>query len=193
MKGAGEDSPIIDRLTKVFGADYVEAALEREIARADRNRTAFSLALFDVAGISEVNRDFGILAGDYLLLVTGQVLKKTFRGADTVCRFAGDQFLVIMPETSSAQAEHAFARVADAINRWNDNCELAYSLNLHVGTATYVCGVSAEDLLTVAKTSLQADKQNSSKKRLVRVSAMMPIANSDVSAAGRRFGDELVH
>jgi diguanylate cyclase (GGDEF)-like protein len=194
MKGAEENSPIIDRLTKVFGRDYVDVALEREIARADRTRTTMTLALFDVAGISGINRDFGTLAGDYVLLVTGQLLKKTFRGGDTVCRFAGDQFLVILPETSSAQAEHAFARVADGIDRWNDNSELKYRLSLHVGVATYVCGVPAEDLLTVVRTSLQADKQASSgTKRLDRVYAAMPVSNRDVPAGTSPSGDELVH
>jgi diguanylate cyclase (GGDEF)-like protein len=191
-KGTGDNSPIIDRLTKVFGADYVDIALEREIARADRNRSTITLALFDIAGIGEINRDFGVLAGDYLLLVTGQLLKKTFRGADTVCRFGGDQFLVILPETSAAQAEHAFARVSDAINRWNENSELTHTLSLHLGTATYVCGVPAEDLLTVAKTSLQTDKQNPVAKRLGCARKAARVMQRGISVVGSH-PEALVH
>jgi diguanylate cyclase (GGDEF)-like protein len=168
IKANGETSPIVDKLTKVFSKDYIDTALEREIARADRNHTPITAALFDIAGTSSINRDFGILAGDYLLLVTAQLLKKTFRGADTVCRFAGDQFLVILPETSGAQAEHALLRVAEAVKRWNENSELNYKLRLHLGTATYVCGLPVEELLSMARTSLRADKA-ADRKKLERV------------------------
>jgi diguanylate cyclase (GGDEF)-like protein len=189
IKGAGENSPIIDRLTKVFAKEYVEVALEREIARADRNQSTITLALFDVAGVSQINTDFGILAGDYLLLATGQLLKKTFRGGDTVCRYTGDQFLAILPETTPSQAVHAFTRVREAMERWNDNCELSYRLNLHVGIASYVCGVPAEDLLTVAKTSLQADKLALGAKRMGR--GKTPLAVN--GRAATPVGDLLVH
>lgn len=177
-KAAGENSPIMDRLTKVFGPDYVEPALEREVARADRNHSAITLALFDVAKTSVINRDHGILAGDYLLLVTAQLLKKTFRGADTVCRYGGDQFLVILPETTSVQAEHAFNRVRDAVALWNQNSELNYNLELHLGTATYVSGIPAETLVALAKTNLEADKQNLETKRLSRKPEIASVVTS---------------
>jgi diguanylate cyclase (GGDEF)-like protein len=169
MKGHSEGSTIVDRLTKVFSAEYVNTALEREIARADRNHSPITLALFDVARLADINEHFGITAGDYLLLVTGQLLKKTFRGADTVCRMGGDQFLIILPETSAAQAERAFLRVVEAIDRWNENSELSYRLALHLGVATYVCGIPVEDLLNASKTSLKADKDAATNKRLHRI------------------------
>ena len=193
IKGTGENSPIIDRLTKVFASDYIEGALEREIARADRNHTKIGLALFDVAGLSQINRDFGILAGDYLLLVTGQLLKKTFRGADTVCRLGGDQFLVIMPETSPAQAKFAFARVAETVKRWNDNSELNYKLGFHLGTAHYVCGIPAADLLVVAKASLRADKETTGAKSLERAKSAIPTTPRPVAVASGNCAVEFVH
>ncbi len=161
LKNAAENSPIMDRLTKVFASEYVETALEREISRADRHKSTITIGLFDVAGLADINRDFGISAGDYLLVVAAQVLKKTFRGSDTVCRYRGDQFIVILPDTSAAQAEFAFQRVRCALETWNQNSELGYDLGMCLGTATYACGVPVDELLSKAKLSLEADKHAS--------------------------------
>ncbi len=158
-RAEADTSPITDRLTKVFATSYMEAALEREIARADRTRSPLTLALFDVVGMNSVNSNHGILAGDYLLLVTGQLLKKTFRGADIICRYGGDQFLVLLPDTSAAQAQHAFDRVRDAIAMWNANSELNYDLELRVGVATYICGLPVQNLIPAAKEKLRQDKE----------------------------------
>jgi diguanylate cyclase (GGDEF)-like protein len=83
--------------------------LETELARSKRNGQPVSVVLFDVDGFKSINDRFGHLCGDGVLSAVGQRIRQVLRRSDVRCRFGGDEFLIVLPETGDSGA----ARVAE--------------------------------------------------------------------------------
>ena len=106
-----------DALTGLPNRRQLMAALETEARRANRTRRPLSLALLDVDHFKSVNDRHGHPAGDAALREVAAVLREVTRGGDVLGRFGGEEFAVLMPETSIAQAEQAAERLRAAIER----------------------------------------------------------------------------
>jgi diguanylate cyclase (GGDEF)-like protein/PAS domain S-box-containing protein len=89
---------IRDPLTGLFNRRYMEETLERELRRAGRRGTPVGLVMFDIDHFKRFNDANGHLAGDALLRALGEFLQASFRGEDIVCRFGGEEFVLILPE-----------------------------------------------------------------------------------------------
>lgn len=94
----------VDGLTQVYNHSAIIRRLEEELIRAKRYELDLSCVLFDVDNFKQINDEHGHLNGDKALKCVAQVLKRTFRQTDIVGRYGGDEFLVILPETSFTQA-----------------------------------------------------------------------------------------
>ena len=99
-----EPAALVDRLTTLHTRAVLEAALEKEIQRAERLRHPFALMLIDVDRLAAINEKHGYGSGDRVLERLGILMRNYFREQDWVARFAGDAFGIILPET---QREHA--------------------------------------------------------------------------------------
>jgi PleD family two-component response regulator len=110
---------LVDPLTGVFNRRYMDEIFPREISKASRAGTELSFIMLDVDGFKDINTKFGHFAGDQYLRDVATLLKKTFRGSDTVLRLGGDEFLVILPETSNKQAQRAAERLLWETRWWN--------------------------------------------------------------------------
>jgi two-component system cell cycle response regulator len=93
-----------DSLTGVYNQRYFHIALGLETGRARRYRGTFSVLLVDLGGLRQINSAAGFDAGDMLLRNVAMIMKQQLRGVDVICRYSGDQFAMILPETSSQQA-----------------------------------------------------------------------------------------
>jgi GGDEF domain-containing protein len=100
-----QELAIIDPLTNVFNRRYMEEVIPKEQARADRGHHELSFLIIDCDDFKAVNTRFGHFGGDQYLKDFAQLLKSTFRGSDTILRMGGDEFMVILPETSNPQAQ----------------------------------------------------------------------------------------
>ncbi len=91
---------LMDDLTNVYNKRYFHIMLTREYNQAKRYEREFSLLIIDIDDFKTINDNYGHPAGDGVLKELGQILLKHTRKEDTVCRIGGDEFAVIMPETT---------------------------------------------------------------------------------------------
>ena len=95
---------IRDPLTGLFNRRYLEEALEHERARSQRRGQPFSVLMLDVDHFKAFNDQQGHPGGDALLAGVGQLLRSRSRAEDIACRYGGEEFTVILPETTAEQA-----------------------------------------------------------------------------------------
>lgn len=101
---------LLDELTQVYNRRYFDRSFMREINRARRHGTEVSLFVFDVDDFKQYNDQNGHVAGDVVLHRVGELLLQRFRQEDIPCRYGGEEFVVIMPETNTPQALTVAAR-----------------------------------------------------------------------------------
>ncbi len=99
-----------DPLTGLFNRRYMEESLQRELAIAQRKQRPLGVVILDLDHFKTFNDTFGHDAGDFLLREVGAILVANSRSSDIVCRFGGEEFVVIFPETAAEivveRAEH---------------------------------------------------------------------------------------
>jgi diguanylate cyclase (GGDEF)-like protein len=140
-----------DELTKVYNRRYLQQCLTHEIAKAQQNRGSFSLAIIDVDFFKNVNDRYGHLAGDEALQCLADKLVRNLRATDVVCRYGGDEFVILMPETSQAAAYKILERVrrliADELQQL-PKTQVKIPLTISMGVVSYPeQGTSEEELL----------------------------------------------
>jgi len=107
------ENSVRDALTGCFTRGHAIEVIDAELRRARRSQAPVSLIMFDVDRLKDVNDRHGHLGGDAVLAVIGKRMRDVLRGSDLKCRYAGEQFLVLLPETPLAGAK----RVAETLRR----------------------------------------------------------------------------
>jgi diguanylate cyclase (GGDEF)-like protein len=148
---------IRDPLTGWFNRRYMEETLEREIRRAARNKRPLAVIMLDVDNFKEFNDSFGHEAGDVALQNLCQMLKTHIRSEDVACRFGGDEFVLILPDTSTElgaqRAEEMRIAVGHVDMQYHDH--LLRPMTLSFGIATFPAdGRTSKDLLRASDTAL---------------------------------------
>src|SRR5690606_18066499 len=96
---------IRDPLTGLFNRRYLEESIEREILRAHRNSQSLAFVMLDIDHFKRFNDEFGHQAGDLLLKEFAGFLQQSLRGEDIGCRYGGEEFLLLLPGATAAEAE----------------------------------------------------------------------------------------
>ena len=91
---------IRDALTNIFNRRYLEDTLERELARASREVYPLCIVMMDIDHFKDVNDTYGHEAGDIVLKMLAQLVTTQSRQGDFVCRFGGEEFVLVMPNIS---------------------------------------------------------------------------------------------
>jgi len=102
-----------DGLTNCFNRGHGLETLDGELRRARRSRQPLSILLFDIDGFKTINDELGHLRGDDLLRAIGAQLTRVLRSTDVRCRYGGDEFLIILPDTPLIGAR----QVAESVRR----------------------------------------------------------------------------
>jgi diguanylate cyclase (GGDEF)-like protein len=102
-----QEQNLRDSLTSCFNRCHGLEALELELERARRSRQPLSILMFDIDHFKTVNDELGHLRGDDLLRAVGAQLTRVLRSTDVKCRYGGDEFLVVLPDTPLLGAQQA--------------------------------------------------------------------------------------
>jgi len=159
MEGLHRES-ITDRLTGLYNYGFFIDELNKELARAKRSKSHFSLLLFDLDFFKEVNDRFGHEKGNLLLQRIAGILKENARRMDTVARYGGEEFVVLMPDSNGAEME-----IAERIRSLVEKTEFAgiaegpLKITISCGVCTYPRDASSvNELLDKADKGLYAAK-----------------------------------
>ena len=106
----------LDALTGLHNRRFFHETLAREVARAHRYDRKLALVVFDLDDFKEVNDKIGHLAGDSVLAEAAERMRSVVRTADISCRVGGDEFAVILPESSLEDADQLYRRIQQAVS-----------------------------------------------------------------------------
>ncbi|WP_051748994.1 sensor domain-containing diguanylate cyclase [Nevskia soli] len=127
-----------DPLTTLFNRRYLDQALEREFARATRSGKPVAVVMADIDHFKRINDSFGHDCGDEVLRTISRQLSTRIRKGDTVCRYGGEEFTLLFPDTSLESAWERVDRFRQAIR------ELSVSIDgKPIGRVTVSFGVAA--------------------------------------------------
>lgn len=173
-----------DDLTGLPNMRAFNGLLEKECRRFARYGNAFSLLMIDTDGLKEVNDRFGHDAGNRLITTVADAVHGRLRASDVLARYGGDEFVLMLPETSCAQAHEIAERIRVSIeNASFDGQGQRVSTTVSIGTAH--CpddAVSASELLEKADSALYQSKRTGRNKTTRWQEAMTPASLSPAGA-----------
>ncbi|HKQ59982.1 MAG TPA: diguanylate cyclase [Candidatus Polarisedimenticolaceae bacterium] len=157
-----ERSALTDPVTELFNRRYFDGALELEIRRGRRYAMPLTLLLLDLDGFKSVNDLYGHQVGDLVLSRVGDVLRRSVRESDLCCRFGGEEFAVLFPETERlgayAVAERVRQRLEEAFAR-EPTAGRMVTLTMSGGIAAYPQDAeTSQELLACADRALYQAK-----------------------------------
>jgi len=139
LRGSLRDRSIRDSLTGLFNRRYLEETLEREISRSARSGKPFSLMMLDMDNFKGFNDTHGHAAGDALLERFGALLLTITRVEDAACRYGGDEFMILLPESeleAGILRAEEIHKSAKRLNLKHEGSALD-AITLTVGVAAY--------------------------------------------------------
>ncbi len=145
-----------DALTGLANYRRLSETLESEIKRSERTGRSFAILIFDLDGMKRINDGYGHLAGNRALCRLADIFRYSCRSIDTAARYGGDEFAIILPETSAKEAGAVGRRICD---RLSGDLEKPL-LSVSVGIAIYPeDGTTIETLFQAADRALYRMKQ----------------------------------
>ncbi|MEE4112435.1 MAG: diguanylate cyclase [Desulfobacteraceae bacterium] len=144
-----------DELTGMFNRRYFREALEREISGAQRYGHGLALCMIDLDHFKRVNDAHGHLCGDRVLQEFGRLLNDSIRKYDVGCRYGGEEFAVILPDTSLDKASALCERFRQRVKEFEFTYE---ALTLHITASVGVAARPAGGIITGRQLVDQADK-----------------------------------
>ena len=151
---------VYDGLTALYTHLFITSKLTDEVARSTRYGSNLSIMLFDLDNFKDVNDTYGHLAGDTILKEVGHIMKGSLRSLDSVGRYGGEEFLVILPETDGDSAKV----IGERLRRKIEERDFLYEgnrikLTICGGLAVHREGMDVNALIKIADDNLYKAKR----------------------------------
>jgi len=155
-----QDFASLDPLTKLFNIGFFKDRLIQELDRAKRFQHDLSLTIIDLDHFKEYNDTFGHQAGDHLLIQLAEIFRKNFRETDTIARYGGDEFIVMMPETKKQDAGNGVHKVLKDLEMYDfSRGKAGHTITFSAGVSSYPeDGSGVSDLIKSADEALYEAK-----------------------------------
>jgi diguanylate cyclase (GGDEF)-like protein len=164
-----------DALTKLHNRGWLDDAFDREIKRSERDELPLALIMIDVDNFKNYNDEYGHLAGDHVLIMVADSIRGPLRPNDLVARFGGEEFAVLLPETTLKNAKIIAERLRDNVCRADpgilDNKQLP-AVTISLGIAGRKAGYSLDMMIAAADVAMYHAKRNG--KNRVEIAADVP-------------------
>ncbi|MBI1824670.1 MAG: sensor domain-containing diguanylate cyclase [Nitrospirae bacterium] len=157
------DLVVTDDLTKLFNYRYLEQTLDIELRRSQRYKSEISLVFLDIDHFKEVNDTHGHQAGSQVLIELGKVLIESLRDVDIIASYGGDEFVIVLPETSVDTTHHIVKRLQKSIREFKflRKRGLKVKLTVSFGIAGYPRNAkNKEDLIKAADNAMYFAKNS---------------------------------
>jgi diguanylate cyclase (GGDEF)-like protein len=150
---------IIDQLTDLYIRRYFQIALTREMERASRYKKPLSILLIDIDNFKDINDKFGHPRGDDILKAVAYILKYESRPYDICARYGGDEFAIILPETSKTTAMFVAERMRKKVEKKFQKRKTVVTLSIGVSAYTGHVKKDSKKLITSADKALYTAKE----------------------------------
>jgi diguanylate cyclase (GGDEF)-like protein len=160
----------VDGLTGIHNRRYFEMRIVEELERAGRFQGRMSIIMVDIDNFKRLNDEFGHLLGDEVLRSVSTIMKQQLRKVDLVCRYGGEEFAIVVPETSGENA----LRVAEKLRRQVESHHfpgVPRPVTISAGVADYPThGITRDEVVAAADNALYQAKQ-AGRNRVVAASS----------------------
>ena len=157
-----KNQSIRDPQTGLFNRRYMEDSLVRELSRAERTGKTVVVAMVDIDHFKLLNDTYGHTAADAVLREWSELLKAKFRGSDIVCRYGGEEFVIILPDISADDARQRLEQLRSDLARMvvREEGHLIQAVTVSIGVANYpLHGRNSQSLLQAADQAMYRAKE----------------------------------
>jgi diguanylate cyclase (GGDEF)-like protein len=152
-----------DQLTGIYNRNYYQIEIER---LSKSRKLPISIIIADIDRLKYVNDNYGHIEGDNYIKIVVSIIKNVLRGEDIFARIGGDEFAIILMETSYEESEMIVGRINEEINQIND--EFEYKVGVSMGIATEkIKRKSLNDLVVEADNKMYLNKSKNRSKEVM--------------------------
>ena len=157
---------ITDGLTKLHNSRSFYSQLEVEVDRFNRYKRSLALLLMDIDHFKKYNDSYGHLEGDKALVKIAQIIKSCLRKLDSAYRYGGEEFTVILPETSCKEAQNVAQRIKSALKaeKFIPKQEKEAKITISIGVTEYYPGEQLSEFIQRADKAMYLSKEKGRNK-----------------------------
>ena len=157
-----KEMSITDELTGLYNSRHFFSRLKAEIERTDRYGHPLTLLILDLDNFKQCNDTFGHLAGDKVLAEAGNIIRKSIRSTDSAYRYGGEEFAVILPESSKQEALYFAERIRKSFESvaFSDYKDRDLRVTVSIGVAQHLSGQKISAFFKRADRNMYAAKKS---------------------------------
>ncbi len=165
-----EEVCTVDPLTNLYNRRYLEERIEKEISRSHRRGFPISCLMIDVDNFKSINDTYGHQTGDIVLMKIALILMDSCRTADVICRYGGEEFTVVLPETDTTGALMTAERIREKVENEVfsiNGVDFSISVSIGVSSKTANQPINKQILIELADKSLYKAKRSGKNRVMI--------------------------